>query len=321
MRRFAILLFIYCLNALDLQAQKKSILYRPFHTHLQKGTIRQFLDEINARSGGLVEFVSDGFQSDKQVTIGEETVTLGALLQQVLAGEKVKAIEKNDKILLVPSPVALAEDALLPVYSFFGIVSEEGSLEPLSEATIWEPATHKGTLSNNQGYFSLSLPEGHHLLEITYTGFRPLTVSVDLHWDLRSDASLRYKEDIPEVVISSGNAIRKGDRILPGQYDAYNNFLGENDALRTLYILPGVMNVTDASSGLLVRGGEQDGNLFLLDGNPVFNPTHMLGTLSIVNKTSMRSMQLFKSDFPSKYGGRLSSVIDVTTKDGNISKL
>ena len=320
MRRFAILFFIYCLHALDLQAQKKSILYRPFHPHLQKGTIRQFLDEINARSGVLVEFVSDGFRSDKQVTIGEETVTLGALLQQVLAGEKVKAIEKNDKILLVPSPVPLAEDALLPVYSFFGIVSEEGSLEPLSEATIWEPATHKGTVSNNQGYFSLSLPEGRHLLEITYTGFHPLTVSVDLHWDLRSDALLRYKEDIPEVIISSGNAIRKGDRILPGQYDAYNNFLGENDALRTLYILPGVMNVTDASNGLLVRGGEQDGNLFLLDGNPVFNPTHMLGILSIVNKTSMRSMQLFKSDFPSKYGGRLSSVIDVTTKDGNMKK-
>src|SRR5262249_35259467 len=98
------------------------------------------------------------------------------------------------------------------------------------------------------------------------------------------------------------------------------NILGENDVLRSLFILPGVINATDAINGLLVRGGEQDGNLFLLDGNPVFNPTHMLGALSIVNKTSMRSMQLFKNDFPSRYGGRLSAVIDVNTKDGNMEK-
>jgi hypothetical protein len=321
MRRVAIYfvsLLFSCLLFLQGPAQKKSILYRPFHSRLSKATIREYLDEINAHSGVLVEFASGSFRADKQVSPGDETVTLGALLQQVLAGEKVKAIEKNDKILLVPSTVALPEDALLPVYSFYGIVSEEGSLEPLSEASVSEPSAHKGTISNVHGYFSLSLPEGRHLLEVTYAGYRSKTIVVNLHWDYRADVSLSPREDIPEVIISSGNGVRKDNRIVAGQYDAYNNFLGENDALRTLYLLPGVMNVTDASNGLLVRGGEQDGNLFLLDGNPVFNPTHMLGALSIVNKTSMRSMQLFKSDFPSKYGGRLSSVIDVYTKDGNM---
>jgi hypothetical protein len=300
-------------------AQKKSILYRPFHSHLQKATIRQFLDEINRESGVLIEFSSFTFREEKIVVLHEEPVTLGALLQQVLNGEKVKAIEKNDKILLIPSASMLSNEALLPEYSFFGIIREEGSLEPLGEATIREPASHKATLSNVQGYFSFSLPEGRHILEISYAGYHTETLTVDLHWDQRKDISLAVREDIPEVVVS-GSTGRSPQRILPGQYEAYNNFLGENDALRTLYLLPGVLNVTDASNGLLVRGGEQDGNLFLLDGNPVFNPTHMLGALSIVNKTSMRSMQLFKSDFPSKYGGRLSSVIDVTTKDGNMQK-
>src|SRR5258708_2216167 len=163
MRCFVIypLVLVLCwLPALKLQAQKKGILYRPFHSHLQSGTIRDFLNEINARSGVLVEFASGSFPTDKPVTVNEEAVTLAALLQQVLTGEKVRAIEKNDKLLLIPSPSPLADDALLPVYSFFGIVSEEGSLEPLTEATIWEPSTHKGTISNVHGYFSLSLPEG-----------------------------------------------------------------------------------------------------------------------------------------------------------------
>lgn len=317
---YSVSLLFGCLFSLYGLSQKKSILYRPFHTHLQKATIREFLDEINARSGVVIEYASGAFSPDKVVDPGDDAVTLGALLQQLLAGEKVRAIEKNDKILLVPSPAPLPEDALLPVYSFFGIVSEEGSREPLGEASIWEPATHKGTVSNIHGYFSFSLPEGHHRLEITYAGYRPRILDVDLHWDLRSDVALSYREDIPEVVISASGEVRKGDRILPGQYDAYNNFLGENDALRSLYLLPGVVNVADAVNGILVRGGEQDGNLFLLDGNPVFNPTHMLGALSIVNRTSLRSMQLFKSDFPSRYGGRLSSVIDVYTKDGNMQK-
>ena len=317
--KYFLLLILSCTITKELLAQKKSILYRPFHSRLQKGTIRQFLDEINKESGILIEFSSITFHEDKIVILREEPVTLGALLQQVLDDEKVKAIEKNDKILLIPSSVPLAGDALLPAYSFFGIIREEGSLEPLGEATILEPSSHKATLSNVQGYFSFSLPEGRHVLEISYAGYRTETITVDLHWDQRKDISLPWREEIPEVIVS-GNSLKKEHRILPRQYEAYNNFLGENDALRTLYLLPGVVNATDAFSGLLVRGGEQDGNLFLLDGNPVFNPTHMLGALSIVNKTSMRSMQLFKSDFPSKYGGRLSSVIDVNTKDGNMQK-
>jgi len=317
----AVILFL-CLAAHRLPAQKNSILYRPFRSHLQKGAIKDFLDEINTGSGIQIEYASVSFRADKIVSLDNDVLTLGALLQQILSGEKVKAIEKNDKIILIPSGLPLADDALLPLYSLFGIISEDGSHEPLHDAIIYEPATQKATVTNVHGYFSLLLPEGHHQLEITYAGYKPRRLDISLHWDLRTDVLMALKEDIPEVIVSASDGIKKNatDKILPAQYSAYNNILGENDVLRSLFILPGVINATDATNGLLVRGGEQDGNLFLLDGNPVFNPTHMLGALSIVNKTSMRSMQLFKNDFPSRYGGRLSSVIDVNTKDGNMEK-
>ncbi|OJW57402.1 MAG: hypothetical protein BGO55_13975 [Sphingobacteriales bacterium 50-39] len=324
MRRFPLYIFVLLslLTSLRLPAQKKNMLYRPFRSHLQKGTIKEFLDEINARSGVQVEYASASLQENRIVCPDKDLLTLGALMQQVLSGEKIKIIEKNEKIILIPSYSPLPADALLPRYSLYGIVVEEGSREPLTDAVVYDPATHSAVLTNIYGYFSLWLPEGHHQLEITYAGCKPQHLEIDLHWDLHADITLVHNDDIPQVIVSSGDGIRKNatDKIHPDQYSVYNNFLGENDALRSLYMLPGIMNVTDAANGLLVRGGEQDGNLFLLDGNPVFNPTHMLGALSIVNKTSMRSMQLFKSDFPSRYGGRLSSVIDVYTKDGNMEQ-
>src|SRR5579859_1361888 len=321
-RRYLLLPVIFSFLAMPLVAQKKGVLYRPFHSQIQKGTIGDFLNEINARSGIIVEYATGSFSLDKEVSVGGDIVTLGALLQTILAGQPVKAIEKNDKLILVPSPVPLPEDALLPQYSVFGIVREEGSRESMADAVVWEAATRKGAICNIHGYFSLSLPEGKHRIEITHAGYKPLVIDLDLHWDQRTDVSLSPREDNPEVIVSGNRAPKKDGRetILPGQYDAYTNFLGENDAIRALYILPGVTNVADAASGLLVRGGEQDENLFLLDGNPIFNPTHMLGALSIVDKTSLKAIRFFKSDFPSRFGGGLSSVIDVYTKDGNMQK-
>lgn len=96
--------------------------------------------------------------------------------------------------------------------------------------------------------------------------------------------------------------------------------MGETDVMRTLYQLPGVKSVPEINSGLLVRGGGQDQNIFLLDGNKIFNPTHLLGMLSIVNYTSVKSLNLYKSDFPARFGGGLSSVVDVFTKDGNMQQ-
>ena len=320
MRASYFLLPVLCLLSCQCLNAQRGIFYRPFHSELQKGTIRDFLEEINARSGITIEYASGNIPLDKPVVAGSEIATLGALLQTILGGLPIRVIQKNDKILLVPSPVPLPDDAFLPVYSVFGLVQEADGREALSDAVIWEPSTRKGTVCNVYGYFALWLPEGRHRLEITHTGYKPRIVELDLHWDQRLDASLSPNEDIPEVIVSGVNGTKRngGETIAPGRNDPYTNFLGENDALRSVYLSPGVINVSDASSGLLVRGGEQDENLFLLDGNPIFNPTHMLGALSIVDKTSLRAIEFYKSGFPSRYSGALSSVIDVYTKDGNM---
>src|SRR5258708_9203059 len=139
--------------------------------------------------------------------------------------------------------MSFVTEAMLTLYSFFGIVSEEGSRETLNDAAVWEPSTHKGVLTNTHGYFSLLLPEGKHLLEITYTGYKSKILELDLHWDLQSDVSLSHREEIPEVIVSAGNGGKKksGDKISPRQYHSYNSVLGENEALRAFYIFPRVI--------------------------------------------------------------------------------
>ena len=114
---------------------------------------------------------------------------------------------------------------------------------------------------------------------------------------------------------------KNGADKIPGDLNAdYNYFLGENDPVRSVYLFPGVLNVPENFSSMLVRGGGPDENLFLLDGTQVYNPSHMLGALSIVNQTALRSMRFFKSDFPAKFSGSLSSVLDVYTKDGDMQQ-
>jgi len=129
-QRYIPAILILCLAATRLPAQKSGMLYRPFRSHLQKGTIKDFLDEINAGSGVQIEYSSVSFRAEKVISLDDDILTLGALLQQVLSGEKVKPIEKNDKIILIPSNTPLADDALLPLYSFFGIISEEEVTSP-----------------------------------------------------------------------------------------------------------------------------------------------------------------------------------------------
>lgn len=318
--RHWIILLLLCFHIQFIWAQKQNLFSRSCHTSFQKGTIKNFLDDISHNTGVIIEYASNSIDTDKVVRVTNTTATLGIILQQVLKGQMITVIEKNNKIIFIPSLAALPEDAFTPLYSIFGFIKEETSEEPLADASIWEPFYRGGTITNAHGYFTLQLPEGKHEVWVSYAGHTAKKLELDLHDNTRIDVLLATNSEIQEVVISSDSK-KKNDGIdKVYTEDPYNDILGQPDILRSLYLLPGVMNVPDAASGILVRGGSPDENVFLLDGNPVFNPTHLLGGLSIINRTSLKSIHLYKSNFPSRYGGGLSSVIDVFTKDGNMQK-
>ncbi|MCO6497166.1 MAG: TonB-dependent receptor [Chitinophagaceae bacterium] len=321
------LFFIIFLTSLILPAfaQKRELLARPWSSELRSGTVIQFLEELNSGKEIIVQYATNIIDGKKHVVLEGTESTVGAVLRKVLAGQKVKVLEKNNKLLLVKSESEIKADDLVPVFTFYGFVREQSSSESLIGATILEESSGKGVATNNFGYFSLLLPEGRNRIQVSYIGFNPQIIEINLVADMRYDVTLSVKQQetvLDAVVIptSENNKKNGGVNIGSRHYDSYNYLMGEDDPLRSAFLMPGVLNIPSSFNGMYVRGSGADENLFLMDGNKVFNPTHILGVLSIVNHTSMKSMQLFKSDFPSKYAGATSSVIDVYTKDGNMQQ-
>jgi len=316
--------FIVFLSSI-LFAQKKTLLSYPFRSEIKKGSVRAFLEEINNRSGINIEYASNSLDVDQIIELDGDESSVGSVLQKVLNGQHTRLLEKNNKLILVKSEGILNTDELVPVYTFYGFVTEMNSKEPLPGATVMELGTRTGIATNPYGYFSLSLPEGKHRIVVSHVGYSEYSVDVVLKNNTRADIILPVKEEteMMQAIVVPGNDKQKherADRIGSDEYGHYNYLLGENDLLRSAYLLPGVKNIPSSFSGMFVRGGGSDENLFLMDGNVVYNPTHMMGALSIVNQTSVKSVHLYKSDFPSKYGGAASSVMDIYTKDGNMQQ-
>lgn len=310
--------FLFCTGT-KLLAQQR-IFSTPFSPSTDKGSIGSFLEDINHQSNLIIEYTSSAVDTGKFIILQGKPATIGALLQQVLKAQKIRVLERNGKLILAPSNIPLPDDALLSWYTVFGFVKDETSGEPLTDATVWDPIHRRGAFANQHGYFTIELPEGKQTLQFSYAGYIASTIMIaDLQQDSRKDIRLQPVPPIEEVVIAGEQRQRKegADKV---NAEDYNNVLGEPDVLRSLYQLPGVKNVADIPNGILVRGGNPGENLFLLDGNPVFNPMHLLGSLPIVNKTALKNMYVYKSNFPARFGGGLSSVMDVNTKDGNMKK-
>jgi hypothetical protein len=303
------------------RAQRVNLFSRPYAPSFEKGSIRNFLDDIHERTHVIIEYASNYLDTGKIITLTGTPATIGAVLQQVLQHQKINVLERNNKLILSPSSTPLPDDFFVRYYSVYGIIKEVVSGEPLADATVWQPLRQRGSYSNNHGYYTLLLPEGKNVLMISYAGYNNQKIEIDVNGSTRADVYLTPKTDIEEVtVISPPKTSETDENKAAKDANSYDIILGESDVLRSFYMDPGVKNIPEITNGMLVRGGSPDQNIFLLDGNTIFNPTHLLGTLSIVNKTSVKSMHLYKSNFPSRYGGGLSSVIDVMTKDGNMQQ-
>ncbi len=228
---------------------------------------------------------------------------------------------------MLPCLGALAP-AFAQSHTISGFVSDADSGEKLIGANLWVTNANSGTVSNNYGFFSLTLPAGPLYLQASYLGFENRYFEIDLQADLSLNIELSTKSvrlDDIEVI-----AERTEDAVTSTQMGAIDVSLkevqtlpamfGEADFLKTLQLLPGVQGGSEGSNGLYVRGGGPDQNLILLDGAPVYNANHVFGFLSTFNSDALQNVSLIKGGFPARNGGRLSSVIDISMKEGNLKK-
>lgn len=213
-------------------------------------------------------------------------------------------------------------------YSVSGYIREKGSLESLPGVNIYIAELKAGTTSNNYGFYSVTLPEGKYAIRYSFIGYQTVIIDVDLNKDYVQNIDLVSSISLSEVVITDERAerISESSRIsvisLPvQQIKNIPALLGEKDVFKALQLMPGVQKGSEGNSGIYVRGGGPDQNLIILDDAPVYNASHLFGFFSIFNGDALKSVELTKGGFPARYGGRLSSVIEMNMKDGNKQKI
>jgi len=190
------------------------------------------------------------------------------------------------------------------------------------------PEFQQGTVSNEYGFYSIKIPSGEHLIEVSYLGYRTERERIKVSENLKLNFSLSTAaQDLEEVVITEDieklNIARPEMSVNKLEISTIQKLpviFGEVDIIKSLLLLPGVSNAGEASSGFNVRGGAADQNLILLDEATVYNASHLFGLFSVFNPDAIKNLKLYKGGIPSNYGGRVSSVLDIYQKDGNSRK-
>ena len=213
-------------------------------------------------------------------------------------------------------------------HTISGYLKDSLTNEFLIGATIQIENTSIETSSNAYGFYSLQVEKGEVTLLISYMGYESQTINVHVESNILIDIALKEKsQTLNEVVVLSKknnqrikSAEMSIERISAKDIKQIPMVLGEADVIKSIQLLPGVSAPNEGSGGFNVRGGSADQNLILLDEAIVYNPSHLLGFFSIFNADALKDATLYKGGIPSKYGGRLSSVLDIRMREGNNKK-
>ncbi|MEO8404852.1 MAG: TonB-dependent receptor [Chitinophagaceae bacterium] len=205
-----------------------------------------------------------------------------------------------------------------------GYISDKKSGERLFGASVFIMNKNLGSTSNGFGFYSITIPKDSIQVVFSFTGYLPIILPISLTKDTTINIELETGAQLSEVIVSAvkkesiQNKTQMSTIDLPvSTIKALPAFLGEADVMKAIQLLPGVQAGSEGSSGIYVRGGGPDQNLILLDGVPVYNVSHLFGFFSVFNADALNSVEVMKGGFPARYGGRLSSVIDIRMKEGN----
>jgi len=214
-------------------------------------------------------------------------------------------------------------------FTLSGTVLEASSNETMIGVTIAIPELNTGVTTNEYGFYSITLPEGDYQIQISYLGFKDQVQNILLKENSKVNFLMfEEAEELEEVIVTDNSEkldIRKPqmsvNALSVGTIKRIPVILGEADVIKSILLLPGVTNAGEGASGFNVRGGAVDQNLILLDEATIFNSSHLFGFFSVFNPDAIKDIKLYKGGIPARYGGRLSSVLDIFQKEGNSKEL
>ena len=228
-------------------------------------------------------------------------------------------------VMLLASANVLQAQSSSEGYQLSGYILDAASGEALIGATVWCTTINAGVSSNTYGYYSLQLPTGPQKVSVSFIGFQSQSYEFDLKEDQKMDVELASGVAIQEAIVTGESFNRIEDQVQMSKMEIPMDQVrrlpaigGEVDLLKSLQLMPGVQSGGEGTSGLYVRGGSPDQNLIVLDGVPLYSVSHLFGFFSVFNADAVKQMSITKGGFPARYGGRLSSVLEVNMKDGNM---
>ena len=213
-------------------------------------------------------------------------------------------------------------------FTLSGVISEKSSNETLIGVNVIFPEIAKGIVTNEYGFYSITLPQGKYKLQVSYLGFTDRILEIDLNEDKKLNVQLTESSEVLDEVIitekteklSIKNPQMSINKLTAATIKQSPVVLGEADVIKSIILLPGVTSGGEGAAGFNVRGGSTDQNLILLDEATIFNSSHLFGFFSVFNPDAIKDLKLYKGGIPARYGGRVSSVLDIYQKEGNNRK-
>lgn len=210
-------------------------------------------------------------------------------------------------------------------FTINGYVKDSGNGEELIGVTVLVVGTTTGTVTNSYGFYSITLPPGKYDLQYSYVGYRPQTKSFDLTANSEQNIEMVSEAvEIDEIVITGERLDANVTDVQMGhtklnivQIRKLPAIFGEVDIIKNVQLQPGVISAGEGTSSFFVRGGSADQNLILIDEAPIYDPSHLFGLFSVFNGDVIKDSELYRGGIPARFGGRLSSILEVRTKDGN----
>lgn len=250
------------------------------------------------------------------VTINVQNRPLKKALDEIFSPYNISFARIGDQIVLTVKKH--------PTATINGYVQDFKTGEKLIGATVYSPILHVGTMTNQFGFFSITLPQDTSSLTVSYIGYEPAHLYSGKNDKTPVIVALHPKSSLPEVIVDTIRPTEQSTvsrlNVSPAAVKSMPRLLGEADMMRTIVALPGVSGSLDGAGSLNVRGGSPDQNLILLDGTPIFNVSHLFGIFSVFNPDIVKNADFYKGAFPARYGGRLSSIVDISLKDGDMQQ-
>ncbi len=293
--------------------------------NLKNVPFREALNQIARQGNFYINYNEDIIPKNKNITLRYNNIPIVHALKKIIKEANLDfIISKGGEIVLVPTlPKTTAER--IPSYTISGHITNKKSGELLVGTNIYIEELQSGTSSNAYAFYSLTVPTGYYKMKYSYIGFKPEEVEINLDRNITQNIELEEIGFVTDTLVVIGNlennnltSTQMGAvQLDPEKISGIPILLGEKDILKTIHLLPGVTYSREGNSGFFVRGGNSDQNLILLDEAPVYSAFHFMGFFSVFNSDAIKNAVLIKGAAPAKYGGRLSSVLDIQMNEGN----